>query len=241
MTASTDVYSLGVILYELLVGQPPFVGENEVILLLRHVEETERPIRERVGSASPDLAALVHSMLRKLLIERPTMAEVERRMRALLDSQVALHRVPASLPRPVKSAEPVQTQPHDAQRHRWLLAVIAGILTLLVTGLWLVHSIRHEQQSMSRINATPFRMDEKEPLASPELKTTSRRSAPEDQHQAETLKVPTAPKLLASKPTSQPARQPPGPVTAKKGRVSRVPPERKVSDAPKPHIELIRD
>jgi serine/threonine protein kinase len=48
LTVATDVYSLGVILYERLIGQTPFAGEG-VLTLLRHVRETEPPRPSAVG------------------------------------------------------------------------------------------------------------------------------------------------------------------------------------------------
>lgn len=45
LTAKSDLYSLGVVLYELLVGRKPFVGETTVDMFLKHVNE--KPVRPR--------------------------------------------------------------------------------------------------------------------------------------------------------------------------------------------------
>ncbi len=45
LSAKSDLYSLGVVLYELLVGRKPFVGETTVDLFLKHVNE--KPVRPR--------------------------------------------------------------------------------------------------------------------------------------------------------------------------------------------------
>src|SRR4029079_16183152 len=53
VSPATDVYSLGVVLWELLAGDVPFVGENFVAVALRHVNEPPPPLRERRPDVSP--------------------------------------------------------------------------------------------------------------------------------------------------------------------------------------------
>jgi TolB-like protein/tRNA A-37 threonylcarbamoyl transferase component Bud32 len=69
-----DIYSFGVLAYELLTGQPPFAGRTPQNLLAAHVTEAPEPINKRRGSLPPALAALVMRCLEKRPADRPQSA-----------------------------------------------------------------------------------------------------------------------------------------------------------------------
>lgn len=80
----TDVYSLGMTLYCLLAGRPPFVGDNPLAVLMQQLDATPPPLTELAPDVPPPLAELVGEMIDKAPAGRPTAAEVARRLRAWL-------------------------------------------------------------------------------------------------------------------------------------------------------------
>jgi predicted Ser/Thr protein kinase len=85
VSPATDVYSLGVVLWELLAGDVPFVGDNFVAVALRHVNEPPPPLRERRPDVSPRLDAAVQRALAKDPARRfPSMNAFAKELRACL-------------------------------------------------------------------------------------------------------------------------------------------------------------
>ena len=65
VTPASDVYSLGIILYEMLSGVVPFNAETPLAIALRHVTEPPRPLREIVPDVPEKLAAIAEKALAK--------------------------------------------------------------------------------------------------------------------------------------------------------------------------------
>ena len=63
--ARSDVYSLGCVLYEILTGEPPFIGDSPVAVAYQHVREDPIPPSERHPGISPELDAVVLKSLAK--------------------------------------------------------------------------------------------------------------------------------------------------------------------------------
>src|SRR5579863_4396248 len=53
--ARSDVYALGVVLYEMLAGRPPFTGDNPVTIAYQHVREQPPPLRGVAPDVPPAL------------------------------------------------------------------------------------------------------------------------------------------------------------------------------------------
>jgi serine/threonine-protein kinase len=63
--ARSDVYALGVMLYEMLAGGPPFRGDNALAVMAQHVQARPPSLRARNRRVSPALEAVVLKALRK--------------------------------------------------------------------------------------------------------------------------------------------------------------------------------
>ena len=74
MTPQADLYSLGAMLYDLVTGQPPFVGDDPTAIISQHLNTA--PVRPSLRSAHrpPALDALILNLLAKAPNDRPASA-----------------------------------------------------------------------------------------------------------------------------------------------------------------------
>ena len=70
VNGQSDIYSLGVVLYEMLVGDVPFHGENQVSVAMKHVREDMPDLQSRRPEASATLASVLDRMTDKDLRRR---------------------------------------------------------------------------------------------------------------------------------------------------------------------------
>jgi eukaryotic-like serine/threonine-protein kinase len=140
VSPATDVYSLGVVLWELLAGDVPFVGENFVAVALRHVNEPPPDLSERRPDVTPRLAAAVDRALAKDPARRfPSMAAFAKELRACLaEAEGEAPPPPEDEPALTVVAPPAHVSPRararrPARRRRRSTALYV-LLALVVAG-----------------------------------------------------------------------------------------------------------
>ena len=83
VSRESDVYSLGVVLFELLTGRVPFDGESFVAVAMQHLSEPPPSVLSLRPDTPPRLAQLIDAALAKDPSDRPSMEQVVAELEAL--------------------------------------------------------------------------------------------------------------------------------------------------------------
>ncbi|MEV6265241.1 protein kinase [Streptomyces sp. NPDC051784] len=124
--SASDMYSLGCVIYQLLVGQPPFRSDTATATLYQHVDTPPVPVRQRGVDISPAFDSYLMGLLAKQPEDRPTAQQAADWFRtdAWRGHPEPLPRhtsplAPPARPRTAQASAPVPASPADgASRHR---------------------------------------------------------------------------------------------------------------------------
>jgi len=150
----SDVYSAGCLVYELLTGRPPFVGDSPVAVAYQHVREPARPPSDHDTDLPPAVDAIVMKALAKRLEDRYQSAAA---MRSDIERYLAGRPVQAQVPPPADPTPPVPPPPdatsirpplppeddedaYDRGRggpRTSVLILLALLILALIAGAWL--------------------------------------------------------------------------------------------------------
>ncbi|MGI6449895.1 MAG: Stk1 family PASTA domain-containing Ser/Thr kinase [Desulfitobacteriia bacterium] len=114
-TEQSDLYSLGIILYELITGKVPYDGDTPITIALRHIQEEPEPPGNIVPGIPDELNVITMKALAKSVEERyKSASELLGDLERILTGQTIIWDRKAT----EKSADPLQTQIHKGLRDK---------------------------------------------------------------------------------------------------------------------------
>ena len=134
VSAPSDLYSVGVILYELLTGRVPFDGDSAVAIALKHMQEAPMPPSQLQPGISPALEAVVLTAMQKRPEQRYQNADAFLAALAAADARPAV--APAA-PLPVQGPA-AEVAPASTGGSGWWKAAIVAALLLGGLALYLL-------------------------------------------------------------------------------------------------------
>ena len=157
--ARSDIYSVGVVLYEMLTGRIPFDGDNQVAIAMQHIHSRPAPIESLVANVPPAICAVcMKAMSKNPKYRYQTAKDMAMDLRLALEGRGTasipvvesggLQNVPVVPPKMAEIAQAPNrnTQPRNTKTHRklnptWWIAITVVILMVIVASIWWVYSM----------------------------------------------------------------------------------------------------
>lgn len=148
ITPQSDIYALGILLYEMITGQVPFRGETYASVLLQHIQKTPQMPSEIISTLNPVIEAVIMRALAKMPEQRyasaTDMATELKQQLADLPQSTMMFRDPQQvlqqlrpdatvvIPTPTSGgSQPTIITEADRQRQKAILGGVIAIVVLL--------------------------------------------------------------------------------------------------------------
>jgi serine/threonine protein kinase/Flp pilus assembly protein TadD len=151
-----DLYSLGVVMYEMLSGELPIQAESEVQMLIGQIHNTPQPIRARRPELPVGIGAVVMQCLEKDPAQRPAsgaalIAQIEAGEKGVA-AGAAPDEVPTVIspksprPAPQETAHGIPARPRSRWVWAWVVIVLCAVAIVNRAG----HSVSHRRSTFNR-------------------------------------------------------------------------------------------
>ncbi|MBZ5633441.1 MAG: protein kinase [Acidobacteriia bacterium] len=156
----TDIFSFGVVLYEMITGRKPFTGQTRLATMSAILKESHKPLSEVAPSVPPDLERLVDRCLRK---------DPDRRWQNMPDVRISLLEMHEDSASGKLAAAPASAGVRSGLGRLWIYAAAVLVLVALVVGWALLRKpAQQAAKDLVPIPLTVFPGDQRDPAFSPD-------------------------------------------------------------------------